>query len=258
MMFLAADNQTDSVPFPLWFSCNNTVGQVTNVDNYDEPAAYMLPDEQARAWAGAIGFNGITYNQTGPNLQYVVYESDSDFTLSGFPNNDPGVANVAQTIMGFTAGGIAATDVNGPRINVTGYYPTQAQVVQVEWNYAIPLLAGIAGGQFLVLLAVLIFANKVIIKDESHLATARLLRPVVDKLGEKGCLLTGHEIASVLGNFRLRYGVRDQPRENRADTASKLDVASVRHVDVIEAVEGLGSSDARMVDGLYDGTSTWK
>lgn len=252
-VLLAADNQTGSVPFPLWFSCNNTVGQVTNIDDYDEPAKYILPDEQARAWAGAIGFNGIQWKDT--DLQYVVYEVDSDWSLNGYTNNDPGTAIVAQDIMGFTAGGIAASDVNGPRINVTGDYPTQAQVVDVEWEWAIPLLIGIPGGQFLVLLAVLVWANKVIIKDESCLATARLLRPVVDKLGEKGCLLTGDEIAEELGNYGLKYGVRDPPQDSTS--YSSLGGAFVRHVDVVEEAEGLGRADARMVNGLYDGTSTW-
>jgi hypothetical protein len=256
MMLLTADNRTDSVPFPLWFSCNNTVGQVTNVDEYDEPAKYVMPDEQARAWAGAIGFNGITWSGTGPDLQYVVYEYESVWSLNGYTNNDPGAAIVAQYVMAFTAEGIAATDVNGPRINVTGDYPTQAQVVDMEWKWAISLLAGIPGGQFLVLLAVLIWANKVIIKDESHLATARLLRPVVDKLGEKGCLLTGDEITEVLGNFKLKYGVRDPPQGGMA--YGGLGGAVVRHVDVIEEAEGLGRPDVRMANGLYDGTSTWK
>ena len=251
-VLVTADNQTGSVPFPLWFSCNNRVSQVTNVDDYDEPTKYMLPDEQARAWTGAIGFNGIYWNGTG--LQFVVYEYDSDWTLSGYTNNDPGAAIVAQNIMAFTTEGIAATDVNGPRTSVSGDYPTQAQVVDVECNWAIPLLAGIPGTQFLVLLAVLIWVNKIIIKDESHLATARLLRPVVDKLGEKGCLLIGDEIAEALGNFRLKYGVRNPPQDSIA--CSNHEEAFVRHVDIIEEAEGLGRADMRMVNGFYDGTGT--
>lgn len=254
-MLLSADNTTGSAPFPLWFSCNNTVGQVTNLDLYVQPQKMMLPDQQARAWAGAIGFSGITYTNDVPDLQYVLYEYASDWSLNSYVNNDPGTDTVAQTLMAFTAEGLAATDDNGPRVNVTGYYPTQAQVVDVEWKWAIALLAGIPGCQFLVLLAVLIWANKVIIKDTSHLATARLLRPVVEKLGDKGCLLTGDEIADVLGNYRLKYGVRDPPQESMG--YSGLGGDFVRHVDVIEEIEGLGRDDARMMNGLYDGTSTW-
>lgn len=97
---------------------------------------------------------------------------------------------------------------------MTGDYPTQAQVVDVEWNGRSHVLAGIPCGQFLVLLAVLIWAKKSIIKDESHLATARLVRPLMNKLGEKGCLLIGDEIAEELGNYKLKYGVRDPPQDS--------------------------------------------
>lgn len=82
----------------------------------------------------------------------------------------------------------------------------------------------------------------------------RLLRPVVDKLGEKGCLLTGDEITEELGNYRLMYGVRESLQDSIL--YSGMGGASVRHVDVIQEVEGLGRADARMVNGFYDGTST--
>ena len=51
------------------------------------------------------------------------------------------------------------------------------------------------------------------------------------------------------------YGVRDPPEGGMA--YSGLAGAVVKHVDVIEEVEGLGRADARMLNGLYDGTNTW-
>jgi hypothetical protein len=250
MMLLSSDNSTQDVPTPLFFSCTNTLGEVTNTDIYDHPEKYTIADEQARIWAGAIGFSG-TPNQGEDALQYVLYEYADLWSPSGTAD-----ANyIAELIMWFTAGGIAADDTDGPRINVQGYYPIQAQVVNIEWKWAIMLLTGIPGCQFLVLLAVLTWANKVIIKDTSHLATARLLRPIVDKLGNRGCLLTGDEIADVLGNYRVKYGVRDPPQDSLAYGGLGGDI--VRHVDVIEEIEGLGRADARMVNGYYDGTSTW-
>lgn len=247
-VLLTADNQTGSVPQPRFFSCNNTVGQVSNLDVYWGYSSYMIANEQARLWAGAIGFSGFS---NGDPMEYVRYEYASDWSPAGDSDN----ATMAELLMAFTAGALAANDVNGPRVNVTGYYPVQAQVVDVDWKWTIALLAGIPGCQFLVLLAVLAWANKVIIKDTSHLATARLLRPVVEKLGDKGCLLTGDEIAETLGNYRLKYGVRDPPQDSMA--YSGLGGDFIRHVDVIEEIEGLGRADARMVNGLYDGTSTW-
>jgi hypothetical protein len=249
MVLLSADNITDSVPEPLFFSCTNTVGTVTNTDEYSEPAKYQMADEQVRIWAGAIGFSGLHY--TGSNLQYVLYEYASDWSPSGKAE----ATDIARLMMRFTAAAIAADDTNGPRIDVPGYYPVQAQIVDVEWKWAIALLGGIPGVQFLVLLAVIVWANKVIIKDTSHLATARLLQPVVEKLGNKGCLLTGDEIADVLGNYRLKYGVRE-PSQNSVAYGG-LGGEVIRHVDVIEEAEGLGRADARMANGLYDGMSTW-
>ena len=248
-VLLTADNQTGSNPIPRYFSCNNTVGHVTDLDSYWGYAAYRIADEQARLWAGAIGFSG--FSDDNGSMEYVRYDYASDWS----PTGDSGDTDMAQLLMAFTAGAFSAYDTNGPRLNVTGYYPTQAQVVDVDWKWSIALLAGIPGVQFLVLLAVLVWANKVIIKDTSHLATARLLRPVVEKLGDKGCLLTGDEIAETLGNYRLKYGVRDPPQNSMA--YSGLGGEFVRHVDVIEETEGLGRADARMVNGLYDGTSTW-
>ena len=248
-VLLTADNNSVSVPNPRFYSCENTVGQVTNLADYWGYDSYSIADEQARIWAGAIGFSGFS-NSTG-SLEYSRYDYASDWSPAGSATGP----QMAQLLMAFTAGAIAAADFNGPRVNVTGYYPVQAQVVDVNWKWTTALLAGIPGCQFLTLLAVLIWANKVIIKDTSHLATARLLRPVVDKLGERGCLLTGDEIADVLGNYRLKYGVRDPTQSSIAYSGLGGDI--VRHVDVIEEIEGIGRADARMVNGLYDGTSTW-
>ena len=248
-VLLTADNITGSVPQPRFFRCNNTVSEVTNLETYWNYASYAIADEQARMWAGAVGFSGFS-NSSG-SLEYVRYEYASPWSPIGSSTE----ANMAQYLMAFTAGAIAAVDYNGPRVNVTGYYPVQAQVVDVTWEWAIALLAGIPGCQFLVLLAVLVWANKVVIKDTSHLATARLLRPVVEKLGDRGCLLTGDEIAEVLGNYRLKYGVREPP--DNSTSYHGLGGEVIRHVDVIEETEGLGRADARMINGLYDGTSTW-
>jgi hypothetical protein len=54
------------------------------------------------------------------------------------------------------------------------------------------------------------------IRDPSHLATARPLRPIVEKLGNEGCLLTRDEIVKTLGDFGLKYGVKNPPQDGMA------------------------------------------
>lgn len=68
------------------------------------------------------------------------------------------------------------------------YMPLQ---LSVSWPYALAILAAIPFLQAVCLLAVVWYAGDVAVKDESYLSTAKLLRPIVERLGDRGCLLTG-------------------------------------------------------------------
>jgi hypothetical protein len=241
----SADNTTADVPVPRFWACNSTVALVDNVDEYVDPAQYQIQDLQASILAGGIGWSGVVTEGGIPEqngLQMVRYPVDSQWSPVG-SISEP---DMARLVMKFTAGAISALDQNGPRLNVTGYAPAPAQILTVQWNYAGTILAALPVAQALVLLSVVLLANKAIIKDTSHLSTARLLRPIVEKLGDSGCLLTGDEIAEQLGNYRVTYGVRDPG--GGADT--------VRHLDVVDEDEGLGYRRGEMPEGRYDGVYT--
>ncbi|KAK6376195.1 hypothetical protein LTS17_007446 [Exophiala oligosperma] len=250
----SADNNTADVPVPRFFSCKSYVSQVSNVDEYEEPDEYELPNLQAQYLAGAIGWSGVQTEYSdgslASDLQMLVYPSDSSWSPPG--NYTEG--DMAALIMRFTAGAVAAMDAGGPRLNVKGYGPAPAQFLNVQWKYAGAILGAIPVAQFLILCFVVAFANKAIIKDTSHLSTARLLRPVVDRLGDSGCLLTGDEIAEKLNNYRLIYGVRDPGGAMPPRGAD--DEGQIRHVDVIDENEGLGYRRGRMPRGRYDGLSS--
>jgi hypothetical protein len=256
-----ANNATDDVPIPKLWSCEATVQQVSGIDPATHVSIYQLPDTQASILAGAIGWSGIatisaadttsdTTSDPATSLQMVRYPPDSQWSPSGAAT----ASDMARLVMKFTTGAIAALDNNGPRLNATGLTPQPAQFVNIQWRYAGAILAGIPFVQGMVWIIVIMCANKAIIKDTSHLSTARLLRPVVDRLGDSGCLLTGDEIAEKLGNFRVIYGVRDPGAGGGwgMDTGIEDD-GRVRHVDVIEEEEGLGRRKGRMPQGRYDG-----
>ncbi|KIX94496.1 uncharacterized protein Z520_09882 [Fonsecaea multimorphosa CBS 102226] len=260
-----ADNITTSVPKPRFWSCFSNVSHVDNVDLYVNPNRYQIPDTQAQLLAGAIGWSGTLLEEQGNNsnssssgssessIQIVPYPASSQWSPPGNVTAD----EMARLVMKFTAGAIAALDSNGPRMNVTGFGPAPAQVLDVTWRYAGSILGAIPVAQGLVLLAVILLADKAIIKDTSHLAMARLLRPIVDKLGDTGCLLTGDEIAERLGNLRVIYGVRDPDDGVHGLLAGAAGVGaddgSIRHLDIIEETEGLGYRRGRMPEGRYDG-----
>jgi hypothetical protein len=60
---------------PHFFVCTNVVSHVAGADQYVEPgqtaATYDMPDEQASAMAGAVGWSGF-YNE-GDDWQYNMY-----------------------------------------------------------------------------------------------------------------------------------------------------------------------------------------
>ncbi|KAG9768385.1 hypothetical protein KCU88_g7227, partial [Aureobasidium melanogenum] len=245
-----ADNMTNDVPEPRFWSCLVNVSPVDNVHEYINPSQYQIPDLQATILAGSIGWSGVVTRGDSPmaNLQVVRYPADSQSSPPGNISSD----DMARLVMKFTTGAISALDTDGPRLNVTGYGPAPAQILQVQWKYAAAVLGGIPTAQAVVLLAVVLFANKAIIKDTSHLSMARLLRPIVDKLGDTGCLLTGDEIAERLGNYRVIYGVRG-PGRHGVPPVGVGDDGTTRHVDIIDEAEGLGYRRGGMPEGRYDG-----
>jgi hypothetical protein len=236
----AADGVT--VLDSMLFKCNNTVGLVIDSSGYypvEAAAPLQMPDEQAKIIAGAIGWSGFYYDFTP--FEFVRYSQATVWSPS-FALDAPTVAAYLEEFSMFA---VAAMDDHGPRINITGDTPVPAQVVNVQWEWSVIILAVIPAIQMLALLAIIAWANKAIIKDNSFLGIARLLRPLVDKLGPHGCMLTGDQIAEELKNIKIAYGYRSPPGFIKGSDM-------VRHVDILQEHEGLGLSRA-MPPGRYDG-----
>lgn len=234
MAFQAADGL--NVDKPMFFDCNSTVSHV-NFDNSapsGNDSMFDMPDEQAHIAAGAIGWTGFFYVNDTREVQ--LYEQGSIWA----PPGDMANTDVAYLISEFTMGAVGALDDHGHRRNVSGEEPFYALHVTVEWKWAASLLGVIPLIHFLAMIAVIAWANKAIIKDDSHLATARLLRPVVEKLGPHGCMLTGAEIARQF-HLRVMYGYREPaPRSD------------VRHLDILDEGEKIEYQRA-FPRGNYDG-----
>ena len=240
---------------PHLYSCNSTVSEVFNPNTCEADWQCSLSDQFARYLAGSIGLSGIII--PGSSLQYRTYSAGSPLSWDGFPYDNSSVQ--AQAIARFATGAIAAMDSAGPRITVPGYYPVSTVGLTVEWKWAIPVLCVVPAIQMVVLMLVCIFANGALIKDSGYLAAARLLRPVVDKVGDHGCALTSDELARELGNFKIVYGVKTP-----AGTDTGYDSSIARdadwHVGVIAETEGYGkqaeegwSANATFPEGRYDG-----
>ncbi|KAL9108182.1 MAG: hypothetical protein Q9227_007037 [Pyrenula ochraceoflavens] len=218
-----------------YYECNNTVHEVEG--GYTDDKAYYLPDEQAFMYAGSIAWSGfVTDNDS---TQWQLYSIGSLWS----PSYNLFSTGMRSQVTSFSMNAIAAMDDHGSRVNTTGIRPLYGLQATVEWKWAAPLLGVIPVLQFLALIAVIAWANKAIIKDDSHLATARLLRPMIDRLGQHGCMLTGDEIAKELSNIRVAYGYREPEGGSQNDP---------RHVDIIEESEGYRIQRS-FPPGPYDG-----
>ena len=239
----------DTIPRPSFFKCNSSISTISAIDEYlfdgQSPDAFYMPNQQAQIIAGAIGWSAFNYT-ADDDYQYVRYSTESWWS----PNEPADVGMISRRVMEFSIEAVAAMDYNGPRRNVRGWHPVIAQAVHVEWAWSVTLLGLIPLSQLLALLFVIAWANTVVIQDESNWSTARLLRPIVERLDDRGCLLTGREIAEELAEVKVKYGWREPDR----DAGSREEVATppVRHVDILEEREGLGNQGA-MPPGHYDG-----
>jgi hypothetical protein len=196
------------------FSCNNTLGPVTggeeefrNLRDEDRVAVYGT-DEFARIAAGSIAWTGAFFNgfEDRSSRSYLHGSKWS-------PAKIVTTKDVEDMLARFTIGTIASFDDHGVRYHVPNQYskPVQGSVLSVDWWWILGLLLGIIVIQLSGQIALLIFANKTIIRDDSFISLAMLLRPVVNRIGKEGMNMTGEEIKRhpKLMFKKIRYDYRE-------------------------------------------------
>lgn len=258
------------------FDCVNTVSHIQNITSRQTA---NITFENWIAWyiAGAIGWTG--YNIPVPTStvagaapvpttrQYVLMEEDSywsplyqlqakDAVNDGYIDagndysDEPGMEALIQQ---FSMYALAAMDDAGYKTTVmSGVIPTASVRLNVNWKYAAAILTVIPTVQLLLLLAVALWANKAVVKDDSLLTTARLLMPILKHLEHEaedgkryhGSLLSGREIATSHpegSDCRVYYGFHGSPHE---DGTMRAEVVSTR--------EGIKRQHTRnFPDGVY-------
>lgn len=198
----------------LLFYCNSTLGTVkggdtefSNLRDVDREAMFGT-DQFARIAAGSIAWTG-TYYTGWEGISYRSYVKGSKYSPS-----EPLTKDFTEDLLSrFTIGAIAGFDDHGVwhEIPNQNCRPIQGSILDVDWYWIFGLLGGIIviqlGGQ----IALLIFANKTIIRDDSFISLAMLLRPVVNRIGREGMNMTGDEIKRhpKLLFKRIRYDYRE-------------------------------------------------
>ena len=150
-------------------------------------------------------------------------------------NMDDVGANMAE----FALGSLSTLFTTAPQIQIPGTVPYLGSRLQVFWPYAIALLVAIAIAHFVIAFSVIWFTRHIIVKDDSNLVVARLMRPVVERLGDSGTLLDG---ATMSRAVHLDDGLVYGPRATETAGSYYLDLAT--HIPPL-------MSDGRHPDGTY-------
>ncbi|KAG0137922.1 hypothetical protein HOY82DRAFT_644982, partial [Tuber indicum] len=98
----------------------------------------------------------------------------------------------------------------GPYPNETAGTAYLHTTLEVNWFRVVLIAISITGGQILAIVAALYYCNGVYTRDDSHLATAELLKTVINRFDE-GKLMTGEELAASLDDVLeapVSYGTR--------------------------------------------------
>jgi len=233
----------------VYFTCNNTVSQAIDTRN-KLTSDYLVSDVVASMLAGAIGWDKTppTILPDGRQEQYQIYQNITSIGFNG-AGGEPDAPTMADVISSFTMGTIATLDASADldyRKDVAdGRQPIPAQILKVTWKYAGSILGLIPFIHFCTLVLVIKWANKAIIKDDSHLAIAKVYYTLIGQLGERGCLLRGDQIVELLANPDVAYGWRQS-----------TDYEGALHVDVFERGRGAPRVEKPFLEGWYDGNST--
>lgn len=234
--------RTENLIQPHLYACNSTISQVENTYSCTYPENCTLSDRNAQYIAGAIGFSGESYENSP--LQYKTYPHGHILSWDGNPN----ISNVASRkaqVGSFSVGVVSAMDNVGPRINVAGWYPSPAVVLAVKWRYAIAVLSVLPILQLLMLVLIAAYTKDTLLRDSGYLSSAQLLRPVVDKLTERGSVLTSDEIAKEMKHMEVVYGIREDRTDYRVDIIAKDELRDAK-------VEGGRRPTRLFLQGYYD------
>ncbi|KAH8602240.1 hypothetical protein B0O99DRAFT_680379 [Bisporella sp. PMI_857] len=189
---------------PWYYKCNITVGTVQNGTLPEHEVGRSL----RQMASSAIALQGYGVKSALPGTrQYQVYPSQSAY---GQPQrgSDNGMG---QLIGQFAIGVVAASAIYTNQslwLTVHGERPQIGSQLTVEnWVFIWLIVGIIIGAQGIGFVITTFWANNVLVKDESVLSTATLLRPAMRDLGSSGNSARSKAICKVLADKEVIYTV---------------------------------------------------
>jgi hypothetical protein len=204
------------------YSCNVTVGNVTNTTRWDQ----QLPDRLARMAGMSIALTGYWAGDAPDEFQSQTF--DHDFTYGTYLAGDS--TGMEIFLRSFAISTIVSADYYNPDVEdgIPGIVPNQGVTLSLDHpEFIRAILGGIGGFHFLLFILAAYLANRAIVIDDSYLAIAMLYRPVVERLRGHGSLLKNKEICKGLGEPEVRYGT----------VLKQSPTGMIKHLEISEAAE---------------------
>lgn len=175
-----------------YYNCNITIGVA---ENATVSSTEYVPDSMALIAAQSIALAPYSSQLGTPSSQY--YPAQATY---GSPQNGDNSA-MAQLISRFAIGSIIGAAYNNPSSHKYGNQPQQGVVLDIDKHeYLLLILILTSGTQGVLFILCAFIANQVIVRDDTHLATARLLRPLMERVGRSGSMADGTDISEALGS----------------------------------------------------------
>lgn len=126
----------------------------------------------------------------------------------------------------FAVGSLAAMANLNPKTQIPGTQPNLGYRLSVEWKYVAALAAGISFVHCLLVALMLWISRPIIVGADSNLATAKILRGMIGKLGDGGGLLDDREMAEAIQRHvgDVGYGIREGDQGTVVELGEKTTV----------------------------------
>lgn len=190
MWMWALRNELDKEQ-PKFYQCPITISEVRNTQNESQ----IVSNDVARIAAVSIGLEGrwVGNPQVGRRnfRSYQYYNLGTAWDIHNNKSN-----RVGENMARFAISSLANMAALNPPIQVIGEVPNLGSHLEIRWGYVLGLFGGIIFTHLALYLSAIVAVRKVVVKDDSFLAVAYLLNPLLQDLGGVGTLLGSKELAA--------------------------------------------------------------
>ncbi|KAL7943322.1 hypothetical protein V8C42DRAFT_354146 [Trichoderma barbatum] len=170
---------------PWFYSCNITIGTVTNVENPVQEVGVNVTTLAAAAIA-LQGYGASTIGVSSNSTRQFQFQSYPAESFYGAPQGG-NMTGMGQLMAAFSVGVVAITAQVNTNINAPGLVPLKGITLDISHWYFVHLILGLTVGlQLLLAVIASAVATKVTVRDHSCVGLAAALQPLLWRLEFNG------------------------------------------------------------------------